>query len=291
MEKNFLERRENTNYESTSKLAQIISFKAFLKKWREYNFKFASSNENYTLILLTPLEFYSLSQNLNNFSMNHIEGNFQNRLLQSLRNIDYITIYQQYIYLILLKTNSQNAGKIMERVAKNLSLQEITYENIKLNPSIKFNLANASQINNLSFKTVLLLLGFEQNSQHHNLERLWYQNIKKTQLISPSFNSWLSRYANNSLIYKNKSEFANISQAIDTWKNNSLVNLIEISQDKYQNFVNQIAIINNENYAGLNQHKCQELLANLGLNIDITDYYYDADTSSSIYLVTKVIGN
>ncbi len=291
MEKNFLERRENTNYESTSKLAQIISFKAFLKKWREYNFKFASSNENYTLILLTPLEFYSLSQNLNNFSMNHIEGNFQNRLLQSLRNVDYITIYQQYIYLILLKTNSQNAGKIMERVAKNLSLQEITYENIKLNPSIKFNLANASQINNLSFKTVLLLLGFEQNSQHHNLERLWYQNIKKTQLISPSFNSWLSRYANNSLIYKNKSEFANISQAIDTWKNNSLVNLIEISQDKYQNFVNQIAIINNENYAGLNQHKCQELLANLGLNIDITDYYYDADTSSSIYLVTKVIGN
>ncbi len=291
MEKNFLERRENTNYESTSKLAQIISFKAFLKKWREYNFKFASSNENYTLILLTPLEFYSLSQNLNNFSMNHIEGNFQNRLLQSLRNIDYITIYQQYIYLILLKTNSQNAGKIMERVAKNLSLQEITYENIKLNPSIKFNLANASQINNLSFKTVLLLLGFEQNSQHHNLERLWYQNIKKTQLISPSFNSWLSRYANNSLIYKNKSKFANISQAIDTWKNNSLVNLIEISQDKYQNFVNQIAIINNENYAGLNQHKCQELLANLGLNIDITDYYYDADTSSSIYLVTKVIGN
>ncbi len=110
-------------------------------------------------------------------------------------------------------------------------------------------------------------------------------------MIAPSFNSWISRYANNALITKAKLEFANIYQANDTWQNNTLVNLIEITQDKYQNLVNQIAITNNENLPSLNQHKCQELLANLKLNTYLTDYYYDVDITSSIYLVTKVIGN
>ena len=267
MENVFLDRRENREESGSTKIAQFLSYKNFILKWLNLHNNYLNSNEDYCLMVLFPLEFRYLQNNYDRYSFNIICELFVKELLKSLRSLDFITNYKSWGFLILLKTNNQNAQKIMDRVTRNMVTKEISSGQIKFQPSIKYFTINPDSIKNLTYKQVKKLL---LNSYK------WYQNNSNTKLEANEI-SWLSRYSeikfDTTVKVIDKAISYTQSQSFDTWQALKPVTLIKVNFIQgYENF--------DINY----------LAKHINPDLKIIDYFKPSQISPNGYLVGESLG-